>query len=118
MGRRFYQHRFVWFDDAGALRGVSRQFYFRAKGIEFAAGLAWHTDGRRLIISYSVVDSEAWIATVAAAEVLAALEPLARLHSGKPAAGEAAEPLPWHLSAECGTSPQLAERGGTGGRAR
>jgi hypothetical protein len=118
MGRRFYQHRFVWFDDAGALRGVSRQFYFRAKGIEFAAGLAWHPDGRRLIISYSVADSEAWIATVAAAEVAAALEHVARLRSGKPAAGEAGEPLPWHLSAECGTLPQLAERGGTGGRAR
>ena len=40
MGRRFYHHRFVWFDQAGVLRGISRQFYFHSKGIEFAAGLA------------------------------------------------------------------------------
>ena len=39
MGRRFYHHRFVWFDQAGVLRGISRQFYFQSKGIEFAPGL-------------------------------------------------------------------------------
>ena len=51
---RFYQHRFVWFDAADATRRVSRPFFFNKKGIEFAAGLAWHPDGKRLLISYGV----------------------------------------------------------------
>jgi glycosyltransferase involved in cell wall biosynthesis len=98
VGRRFYQHRFVWFDDQGVLRGVSRQFYFRAKGIEFAAGLAWHPDGNRLLISYSVADSEAWIASVEAAEVAGLLEDVRRLRSGAP--GPAAESVRWHMPSE------------------
>jgi SAM-dependent methyltransferase len=48
---------------------VSRPFFFRKKGVEFAAGLAWHPDGKRLLISYGVGDGEAWIAAVAASEV-------------------------------------------------
>src|SRR5439155_21510875 len=43
-GGRYYRHRFVWFDRANVLRGVSQAFYFNRKGIEFAAGLAWHPD--------------------------------------------------------------------------
>jgi hypothetical protein len=93
--RRFYQHRLVWFDDQGVLRGVSRQFYFRAKGIEFAAGLAWHPDGKWLLISYSVADSEAWIASVEAAEVAGLLEDVHRLRSGAP--GPAVASAPWHV---------------------
>ena len=57
-GRRFYQHRFVWFDEHSALRRVSRRFYFSKQGLEFAAGLAWHPDGNRLLISYGVGDSD------------------------------------------------------------
>lgn len=75
--RRYYQHRFVWFDSAYRLRKVSRPFYFNAKGVEFAAGLAWHPDGMRLLISYGVDDKEAWIATVEAQEVEAVIEPIA-----------------------------------------
>ena len=65
-GKRLYWHRFVWFDESNRLRGVSRQCFFNKKGIEFAAGLAWHPDGQRLLISYGVDDREAWIATVEA----------------------------------------------------
>ncbi|UGY22001.1 glycosyltransferase [Bradyrhizobium septentrionale] len=72
--RRFYHHRFVWFDEMSELRGVSRPFFFQKKGVEFAAGLAWHPDGKHLLISYSVADSEAWIATVVATDVQAMLE--------------------------------------------
>jgi hypothetical protein len=72
--QRVYHHRFVWFDAADALRRVSRPFFFRKKGIEFAAGLAWHPDGKRLLISYGVDDGEAWIATIAASEVLSVLD--------------------------------------------
>jgi glycosyltransferase involved in cell wall biosynthesis len=84
--RRYYQHRFVWLDESNTLRGVSRPFYFQKKGIEFAAGLAWHPDGERLLISYGVDDGEAWLATVAAAEVRALLSDVDRLPSGLPAA--------------------------------
>jgi hypothetical protein len=56
--RRFYQHRFVWFYGANELGRVSRPFFFHKKGIEFAAGLAWHPDGTRLLISYDVADSQ------------------------------------------------------------
>jgi glycosyltransferase involved in cell wall biosynthesis len=69
-GRRHYSHRFVWLDREKSLRGVSRPFYFSQNGIEFAAGLAWHPDGKRLLISYGVGDGEAWIATVEASDVL------------------------------------------------
>ena len=89
---RLYHHRFVWFDDTYALRGVSRPFIFERPGIEFAAGLAWHPDGQRLIISYGVGDGTAWLATVDANEVRAALLDAARLPSAAPtAADEAAE---------------------------
>ena len=83
--RRFYLHRFVWFDESNTLRRLSRPFIFNAKGIEFAAGLAWHPDGRRLLISYSAMDRESWIATVDATEVKASLDDVDRLPSGLPA---------------------------------
>jgi protein YibB len=81
---RLYHHRFVWFDDTCVLRGVSRPFIFERAGIEFAAGLAWHPDGRHLIISYGVGDGTAWLATVDADDVRAALLDAARLPSGIP----------------------------------
>ena len=80
--RRYYLHRFVWFDDKNSLRKVSRPFFFNKRGVEFAAGLAWHPDERRLLISYSVADSESWLATVNAADVEALLEDVDRLQSG------------------------------------
>jgi glycosyltransferase involved in cell wall biosynthesis len=83
-GGRYYQHRFVWLDEKDMLRRVSRAFYFDRKGIEFAAGLAWHPDGKRLLVSYGVADSESWIATVAADEVGSVLEDVERLPSGLP----------------------------------
>lgn len=70
---RLYLHRFVWFDAATRLRRVSRPFFFREIGVEFAAGLAWCPDERRLMISYGIADAEAFIATVDAGEVRAAL---------------------------------------------
>ncbi len=83
-GRRSYQHRFVWFDKAGVLSSVSRAFYFEKKAVEFAAGLAWHPDGRQLLISFSTGDRESWIATVDAAEVRSQLHDVERLKSGAP----------------------------------
>ncbi len=80
-GRRFYQHRFVWFDEAGVLRRVSRRFYFQKKGVEFAAGLAWHPHGGRLLVSYGVNDNESWIATVESDDIRRALEDVDSLRS-------------------------------------
>ncbi len=79
---RATHHRFVWLDEALALRSVSRPFFLNEHGVEFVAGLAWHPNGERLIISYGVGDSESWIATVDAAEVRAALQDAERLPSG------------------------------------
>ena len=81
--QRCYQHRFVWFDEVNALRRVSRAFFFHHKdGVEFAAGLAWHPDGKRLLVSYGVDDKEAWIGTVDVEEVRKLLEEVDRLPFG------------------------------------
>ena len=80
--RRYYQHRFVWFDSSNRLRRVSRPFYFIRKGVEFAAGLTRRPDGKGLIISFGVGDSEAWIATVEASDVRRLLEDAEELPSG------------------------------------
>ena len=91
--QRYYQHRFVWFDEVNALRRVSRAFFFHHKdGVEFAAGLAWHPDGRRLLVSYGVDDKEAWIATVDAEEVRNLLEKVDRLPFGLPVRRDGAAP--------------------------
>ncbi|MGE0575577.1 hypothetical protein, partial [Reyranella sp.] len=47
-----FVHRFVWLDCSLVLRRVSRPFYFDAKGLERAGGLAWHPNGRDLLVSY------------------------------------------------------------------
>ena len=91
---RLYHHRFVWFDPAQKLRGVSRPFIFERPGIEFAAGLAWHPDGKRLIISYGIGDGTAWLATVEADDVRAALLDATRVPSAAAAAADGAKP-PW-----------------------
>jgi FkbM family methyltransferase len=85
---RAYHHRFVWLDAACALRGVSRPFFLQKHGVEFAAGLAWHPDGRRLMVSYGVGDRESWIATIDAQDVSRVLEDGPRLPSGKQSAAD------------------------------
>ena len=71
--QRHYHHRFVWFDETNELRSLSRPFFFEHRGIEFAAGLCWHPDGARLVISYGVNDRSSQIATVDADHVRATL---------------------------------------------
>jgi glycosyltransferase involved in cell wall biosynthesis len=81
---RVYHHRFVWFNEAGVLRAVSLPFFFLKHGIEFAAGLAWHPDGKRLLVSFGASDSEAWIASVEAEEISQLLEDANRISWGIP----------------------------------
>ena len=79
----YYFHRFVWLNAEDKLRAVSRRFRFSDRHVDYCAGLSWHPDGERMVLSFAVCDVEAWLATVEAAEVRAMLEPC-----GPP-------PLPW-----------------------
>ncbi|TRD00173.1 glycosyltransferase [Mesorhizobium sp. WSM4305] len=111
--RRYYLHRFVWFDEANTLRKVSRPFFFDKKGVEFAAGLAWHPDERRLVISYSVTDSESWIATVDEAEVRSMLEDVDSLPSGAAGTASRVTLVSGHGAAptKAGIKPDCADNG-------
>lgn len=68
-GQRYYVHRFAQLDREFKLLKLSKPFVFFDRQIEFAAGLAWHPDHGRLMISFGVRDREAWIATVTAKDV-------------------------------------------------
>lgn len=68
-GQRYYQHRFARVRVDGSLESLSLPFVFQDRQIEFAAGIALHPDGRRIMISYGLRDKEAWIATVTMDEI-------------------------------------------------
>lgn len=67
--KRRYFHRFVWLDKGNHLWRLSRRFYLHAAGYEFVAGMAWHTDERRLVITFSQNDSDPFFAVFDAAEL-------------------------------------------------
>lgn len=69
-GKRYYTHRFVFLDANRAWLRVSKPFVFHDKVIEFAAGMAWHPDQKRILISYGREDKEAWIASVDPQEIM------------------------------------------------
>lgn len=81
-GEQYDRHRWVWFDEARILRQLSLSFVFSRERIERTAGLAPHPDGRRLLISYSVGDDEAWLATVDAGAISKLLEDAEQLAWG------------------------------------
>lgn len=58
---RFYMHRFAYFNNRLELKRLTRPFCFDDKVIEFGAGLCWHPDRERIVISYGVRDREAKI---------------------------------------------------------
>lgn len=68
--KRYYSHRFVWYDQDFRLGKVSPPFYFKDKVIEFVAGMCWHPDGMSLVISFGYRDCEAWLCQVDPTEVL------------------------------------------------
>ncbi len=71
--KRRYLHRFIWFDGDNIFRRLSRRFYMRQVGYEFVAGMAWHPNADRIVISFSVHDTEPHLAVVTAADIRAAL---------------------------------------------
>jgi hypothetical protein len=73
-GEQYDWHRWVWFDQASVLRAVSLPFFFRHRGIERAAGLAPHPDGKHLLISFGVGEVEAWLSMVDAGDIRSTLE--------------------------------------------
>ena len=73
--KRTYIHRFVQTDRDGVLISCSRPFYFLAKGIEFAAGLARRPQGNRLLVSFGFEDKEAWLAEFDEEDVRRTLRP-------------------------------------------
>ena len=112
-GQRYYQHRFVWFDQTNALRRVSRAFFFHQKdSVEFAAGLAWHPDGNRLLLSYGAGDKESWIAAVDAAAVGDLLEDTARLPFGLPVRRDTATPAASDADRDAELGRSAANRSG------
>ncbi len=73
--KRHYAHRFIWLDADNSLRAISPGFrFFGVEPIEYAAGLAWHPDGERLIVSYGVADRESWVASFRASELRSILK--------------------------------------------
>ncbi|MFI5023464.1 MAG: FkbM family methyltransferase [Alphaproteobacteria bacterium] len=91
---RHYLHRFVWLDGNNRLSRLSRRFFFRRVSYEFAAGLAWHVHGERLVISFSLEDREPFLAVVEASDVRTAL---LEIEEHRRASGKAIEPgrLAW-----------------------
>jgi glycosyltransferase involved in cell wall biosynthesis len=69
-GKRYYTHRFVYMGPECAWTKVSKPFFFHDKVIEFAAGMARHPDGKRVMISYGREDKEAWIATMEPQDIM------------------------------------------------
>ncbi|THD42241.1 MAG: glycosyltransferase [Bradyrhizobium sp.] len=100
---RVVHHRFVRLDETAALRGVSRPFFFRQHGAERAAGLAWRDEGKQLVVSFNVGDSEAWLATIDAADVRRIVANVRDLPFGALAPPRAA---PESAAAEAATSAQ------------
>jgi glycosyltransferase involved in cell wall biosynthesis len=61
---RYYQHRFVVFDNHKRVTRISPPFFFFDRQIEFAAGLAFIPSKMQLVVSFGVRDCEAWTVTM------------------------------------------------------
>lgn len=60
--KRFYWHRFVYYDWNGAVKRISAPFVLNDRTIEFVAGMC--SEGDKLLISYGYKDEEARLASV------------------------------------------------------
>lgn len=66
---RTFVHRFAWFDRNFGLCRVGRPFCFDSKGPERAGGLAWHPDGRDVLVSYVDAEGAVWIARIGSDDI-------------------------------------------------
>lgn len=73
--KRYYYHRFVWWNHGMIPERISAPFFLHDKQIEFVAGMAWSSDKKDLLFSYGVDDKEAWLGSVRASEVEGVLWP-------------------------------------------
>jgi hypothetical protein len=69
----FMRHRFLWLDRGWVVQKSSFNFYFRCRRIEMALGWCWSPDQHHLLISYSTLDCNSYLAKVPIAEVGKAL---------------------------------------------
>jgi len=70
-----YRQRFVWFDRELQISTFSLGWEFGHDSAgEYVCGMCEHPDGKRLVISYGVLDREAWLATVSKDDVRAILK--------------------------------------------
>jgi len=69
------RQRFVLFSRSFQIRAFSWGWDLGHEGVagEYVCGMCEHPDGERLVISYGVLDREAWLATVLKSEVRAML---------------------------------------------
>jgi predicted GH43/DUF377 family glycosyl hydrolase len=65
---RVYLHRFIRLDDEFRITGMSPQFVFRERSVEFAAGFA--IQGGSALVSFGVADLESWLVRLPLADVL------------------------------------------------
>ncbi len=105
-GARTYVHRLVRFDGDLRITALTHPFRFHAENIEFAIGLARR--GGDLLISYGVMDREAWIASVPEAELAALLRPVPWFAP----AGAVSLPLPRGAEVVLGAGRDRADAGG------
>jgi glycosyltransferase involved in cell wall biosynthesis len=69
--KRYYYHRWAFYDDKFRLGALSLPFCIHDKQIEFVAGLAYHpTEKGTLVFSYGVDDREARIGTISHDDVM------------------------------------------------
>ncbi len=69
---RVYLHRFVRLDDGFRVVGQSDPFFFTARGVEFAAGLARDPDTGHLVASFGVEDRQPMLCLLSERAVLEA----------------------------------------------
>lgn len=68
-----YLHRFVLLDEDFVFRGMTDPFSFVGAQVEFCAGLARDEERGKLVVSFGVLDGEAWVGFVDEIAVLSAI---------------------------------------------
>jgi tetratricopeptide (TPR) repeat protein len=81
---RITMHRFVQLDHEFGLRAVSEPFYFQTVGLELCCGLVEGPGEGQLLLGFGREDSQAWLASISAAEVRQELKTMGALQDQIP----------------------------------